>query len=361
MLTLLEAAALSVWSKARTPRVGAFLRGLGAPTASPPGDLLAAALEFAGILPADSLAATLRAEAVHALERAASAGITPVPFGDPRYPRLLALIPDPPAVLWVRGHEAALAGGAVALVGSRGPTPYGTEAALALGADLAAAGITVVSGLARGIDSAAHRAVLQAGGVTVAVLGSGPDVIYPPEHAALADAIAHGGAVVSELPPGTPPRGLHFPARNRIISGLSLAVVVVEAAEQSGSLITAGCAAEQGRDVLAVPGSIFSARQAGCHALIRDGAGVAASAADVLWSVRTSCLLSLAGVAAQPPTVRDAWLDAMPSGEACDLDTLAHRSGLAPAVLLARLLELELQGAVRRAEGSRFVRISRTC
>jgi DNA processing protein len=360
MLTLHDAAALSVWPKARMPRVGEFLRSL-APETSGGADTLLAALEFAGVTPPDGLAATLRDAAALALARAERAGIVPVPFGDSRYPPLLALIPDPPAVLWLRGRVADLRRPAVALVGSRSPSAYGTEAALSLAADLAAAGVTIVSGLARGIDSAAHRGALQAEGSTVAVLGSGPDEIYPPEHGALADSIAGSGAVVSELPPGTPPRALHFPARNRIISGLSLAVVVVEAAEQSGSLITAGCAVEQGRDVLAVPGSIFSGRQAGCHALIRDGAGVAASAADVLWAVRTSQLFGLAGEPDEARPRRDALLESMAPGEACDLDSLSRNSGLPAAVLLARLLELELQGAVRRVAGTRFVRINRTC
>jgi DNA processing protein len=166
---------------------------------------------------------------------------------------------------------------------------------------------------------------------------------------------------VSELPPAAPPRAFHFPARNRIISGLSLVIVVVEAAEQSGSLTTAECAAVQAREVLAVPGSIFSGRQAGCHALIRDGAGIAASAADVHWAVRNSHLRRFVGDVSPLPATADPLLDGMTPGEAYDIDALSRQSGLAPASLLSQLLELELQGAVRRADGSRFVRVSRTC
>lgn len=359
MLTLLDAAALSIWPKARTPRLGEFLHALAA--GSVPGDVLLAALEFAGAAPAEALAASLRTAGALALERAARTAIVAIPWGDPRYPPLLAAIHDPPAMLWVRGREAALRQPAAALVGSRGPSPYGLDAATTLAGDLAAAGVTVVSGLARGIDSAAHRAALQAGGVTVAVLGSGVDTVYPPEHSALADLIEQAGAVVSELPPGTPPRAFHFPARNRIISGLALAVVVVEAAEQSGSLITAEFAVDQGRDVLAVPGSMFSVRQAGCHALIRDGAGIAASVSDVTWALSNSRLRPLAAASTDEALPRNPLLDMMAAGDSYDLDGLARESGLTPALLLSRLLELELQGAVRRAEGGRFVRVSRTC
>lgn len=365
MLTLPDAVALSTWAKAHSYRLGKFLRRQAAAEgdggAPEGGDTLLAALEFAGVCPPETLARQLRDSAARALERAGHRGIVPIPWGDPRYPPLLASIFDPPVVLWVRGHDSALRGVAAALVGSRGPSPYGLDAATALASDLAGSGVTIVSGLARGIDSAAHRGALQAQGVTVAVLGSGPDVIYPGEHEALADAIAEAGAVVSELPPGTPPRAFQFPARNRIISGLSLAVVVVEAAEQSGSLITAEFAVEEGRDVLAVPGGIFSGRQAGCHALIRDGAGLAASAEDVRWALRTSWLRHLADAPADSGHRPDPILAGMAPGEAYDIDALARQSGRSPAAILSRLLELELQGSVRRAQGGRFVRVSRTC
>jgi DNA processing protein len=198
------------------------------------------------------------------------------------YPALLARIADPPPRLWLRGDPRALAVPCVAIVGSRAASPYGVRVAEQLAADLARAGVTVVSGLARGIDSAAHRGALTTGR-TVAILGSGADVIYPPEHEALAQRIldAHG-ALVSELPPGSPPRRGNFPRRNRLISGVSLAVVVVEASTRSGSLQTARFALEQGREVLAVPGTILGERFRGSHGLLRDGAKLVESASDIL-------------------------------------------------------------------------------
>ncbi len=221
-----------------------------------------------------------RAEA--AVRRAADAGITMLPWNHAAYPAALSAIIDPPPVLWIRGPVEALSRPAVAIVGSRAASAYALSVAEQLGADLAAAGLVVVSGLARGVDSAAHRGALAGGGTTVAVLGSGVDVIYPREHEPLAQDIARDGAVISELVPGTPPQAQFFPRRNRIISGLSRAVVVIEAGEKSGSLITARCALEQGRDVLAVPGNVLSGRNRGAHALLRDGARIVESADDVL-------------------------------------------------------------------------------
>jgi DNA processing protein len=183
-------------------------------------------------------------------------GIVAVPIWAPEYPALLRTIVDAPPVLWVRGDIGALAGRAVAIVGSRAATPYALEVARRLGGELAGRGVTVVWGVAGGAAAAAHRGCLEQGGETVAVLGSGPDVIYPSEHRDLASNIAKDGALVSELGPGAPPLPEHFPLRNRLISGISLATVVVEASEKSGSLITARLALEQGRDVMAVPGSV---------------------------------------------------------------------------------------------------------
>lgn len=212
------------------------------------------------------------------------------PLQSARYPALLARIADPPVRLWLRGDPHALRGPCVALVGSRAASPYGLAVAERLAADLARAGVTVVSGLARGVDSAAHRGALAATGATgrtIAILGSGVDVIYPAEHEALADRIVNqGGAILSELPPGSPPRRGHFPRRNRLISGLSLAVVVIEASARSGSLQTARFALEQGREVLAVPGSIVGERFRGSHALLRDGAKLVESASDILEELR---------------------------------------------------------------------------
>jgi DNA processing protein len=318
-------------------------------------------------------ALTLRSRAAEAIERAAAAAMTPIGWNDPAYPAALTAIADPPPVLWIRGQAGALSVPSVALVGSRAASPYGLSVAERLAADLAACGLVVVSGLARGVDSAAHRGALSAG-VTVAVLGSGVDVTYPPEHAPLARDIERKGAVVSELVPGTPPLPMFFPRRNRIISGLSRAVVVIEASEKSGSLITARCALEQGRDVLAVPGNVLSGRNRGAHGLLRDGAKIVESADDILEELGMGPRVRPADTAAvSPPGADDGRgpaptlpkpdlvLDCLAPGEPCDLDEISERSGLNSPRLLPRLFELELQGLVRRLGGGRFVRIDRTC
>jgi DNA processing protein len=303
-----------------------------------------------------SRAATLRGDAAAAIDRANARGIAAVAWNDPAYPTALTTIADPPAVIWTRGCVAPLNALAVAVVGSRAATPYALSVAEQLGCDLAARGVVVVSGLARGVDSAAHRGALAAGGMTVAVLGSGVDVIYPREHAALAARIDERGAVVSELVPGTPPTPFFFPLRNRIISGLSRAVVVVEANEKSGSLITARCALDQGRDVLAVPGNVLTGRNRGAHALLRDGAKIVESADDILEELGL-CAQNAAEVRT-PAASGDPLLACLAPGEPCDLDAIAARSGLGPTTLLPRLLELELQGAIARVGGGRFVRVA---
>ena len=306
----------------------------------------------------------VRALAADAIRRAAAASITAIPWSAPDYPVSLTTIADPPPVLWTRGRVESLSAPTVAIVGSRTASPYGLAVAEQLAADLAACGVVIVSGLARGVDSAAHRGALGAGGVTVAVLGSGVDVIYPPEHKALAQAIDAAGAVVSELVPGTGPLPWFFPLRNRIISGLSRAVVVIEASEKSGSLITARCALDQGRDVLAVPGNVLSGRSRGAHALLKDGAKIVESADDILEELGMTRLGAGAGpggTGAAAPRPADPVLDCLTAGEACDLDEISERSGLQTARLLPRLFELEMQGLVRRAGGGRFIRVDRTC
>jgi DNA processing protein len=316
--------------------------------------------------PPSCRAAPLAERAASALETAARRGIEPIGWTDEAYPPLLRAIFDPPPVLWLRGARPALDPPAVAVVGSRAGSPYAVAVAEQLATDLAARGIAVVSGLARGVDSAAHRGALAAGGVTIAVLGSGADVVYPREHAPLARDIARGGAVVSELVPGTPPQPHFFPMRNRIISGLSRAVVVIEAGERSGSLITARCALDQGRDVLAVPGNVLTGRNRGGHGLLRDGARIVETADDIVEELQ----LGLAGASprargararADGPPEADAVLASLAPGEACDVDTVAERSGIDVARLLPRLLDLELQGRVRRTGGGRFVRVDRSC
>ena len=226
-----------------------------------------------------------------------------------------------------------------------------TIAALAAGALLAAAQLvpTVMAGVR------AHRGAL-AHGRTVAVLGSGPDVMYPREHAPLADDIARDGAVLSEYPPGTPPRAFHFPRRNRIISGLSRAVVVVEAGERSGSLITAACALEQGRDVMAVPGNVLSGRNRGAHALLRDGARIVESVDDILEELGGPFPILATAESLAVSAAKDPLLRVMAPGQPYDLEELSDAAGIDGVRLLPRLLELELHGLVHRIDGGRFVR-----
>ena len=293
--------------------------------------------------------------------------ISAISRGDLRFPTALAAIHDPPDTLWTTGDVDALRAPCVAIVGSRAASPYALEVARRLGADLARRNIAVVSGMARGVDSAAHRGALEGGGVTIAVFGCGVDVIYPPEHRGLAARIAERGALVSEFPPGTPPLKAYFPQRNRIISGLSLAVVIVEAAEKSGSLITADFAMEQGRTVLAVPGNVLGGRNFGAHALLRDGAKLVECADDILEELPLGITDWGLGVSTEKeskrvsPASHDPVLRAMEDGESYDLDEISERSGVDRMKLLPRLLELELAGAVRRIEGGRFVRFHGPC
>jgi DNA processing protein len=310
--------------------------------------------------------AILRRRAAAAVGRAGEQGIAPVCLNDASYPVALAGIVDPPPVLWVRGSVDVLRAQAVAIVGARASSHYGLAVAERLAGDLACAGVAVVSGMARGVDSAAHRGALRASGQTIAVFGTGADVIYPRENDALAQAIVGSGAVVSELVPGTPPLPMFFPLRNRIISGLSRAVVVVEAGEKSGSLITARLALEQGRDVLAVPGNVLTGRNRGAHGLLRDGAKIVESASDILeelgfpdrWcgSDRAACRQPAHGSLRAGDAGEDPVLACLTPGEPSDIDRIAERTGLNPARILVRLSELELEGVVARVGGGRFVR-----
>jgi DNA processing protein len=306
----------------------------------------------------------LRKAAATAAANGAAAGLRSIYWWDPDYPPMLTAIVDPPPVLWLRGSADALVAPAVAIVGSRAGSPYALAVAEQLAADLAQRGVVVISGLARGVDSAAHRGALSANGLTIAVLGCGADRVYPAEHGALAREIAASGAIVSELAPRTAPLPMFFPQRNRIISGLSRAVVVIEAGEKSGSLITARCALEQGRDVLAVPGNVLNGRNRGGHALIRDGAKIVETADDIVeelgMGIGAAGSRSAAGSGAARP-IADPVLAALVPGETFDLDGLAERTGLPPARLLPRLFELELHGFVRREGGGRFMRFDRSC
>lgn len=279
-------------------------------------------------------------------------------LGDPDYPADLLHNADPPLALFVLGQRPVLAHPrCIAVVGSRNPTPQGLENARAFGKAFAEAGLCVVSGLALGIDGAAHAGALDGGGPTLAVVGTGLDRVYPSQHRALAHRIAAQGALVSEFALGTPPLAEHFPQRNRLIAGMSLGTLVVEAALASGSLITARLASEQGREVFAIPGSIHSTQSRGCHSLIRQGARLVESVQDVLEE------LHLSGGAAAPASApcgepAHPLLVAM-GHEPVSLDALLARTGLDTARLQAQLLELELAGEVARLPGGLLQRLAR--
>jgi len=280
-------------------------------------------------------------------------------WADSRYPAWLRVVPDPPPVLWIRGDLSAFEQLSVAIVGSRAASQYARSVARRLAAGLAQAGVVVTSGMARGVDGAAHEGCLDAGGRTIAVVGTGADVVYPAEHDELAGRIVRQGLIVSECPPGTPARAWHFPRRNRIISGLSQAVVVVEASEKSGSLITARTALEQGREVMAVPGSVLYGRNRGAHALIKDGATPIEEASDILdalgragWTPRGVQRCADAGNDRHPVT--EVLAGAGPDG--LDVEGLEGATGLARGALLAELTALELEGRVVRLTGGRFLK-----
>jgi len=275
------------------------------------------------------------------------------------YPEELRHIYDPPPVLYWQGSRLPGEGLKIALVGTRKATPYGLRVALQLACELAEAGVGVVSGLARGIDSAAHRGALKAGGLTWAVLGCGVDVVYPPENRQLYQEIKEKGAVISEFPPGTPPHPGHFPARNRIISGLCQGVVVVEAPSRSGALITADMALEQNRDVFAVPGPITSRASRGCLELIQQGAKMVTCTGDILSEYGFVIPdRSPSGGETRPPL--------LPGEEAVwpflgdvpvHLDFLLSRTGMSPGDLGRLLVQMELRGLVKRLPGGFYQRV----
>jgi DNA processing protein len=278
----------------------------------------------------------------------------------PGYPAALAQVPDPPPLLYVKGRAHLLATPMLAIVGSRNATLQGKTNAEVFAHALGCAGLTIVSGLALGIDTAAHQGALDGGGATVAVVGTGADIVYPARNHALAHRIAKEGCIVSEYALGTPPLPHNFPRRNRIISGLSAGVLVIEAAAQSGSLITAQLAASQGRDVFAIPGSIHSALAKGCHKLIKEGAKLVESAADVLEELRMSPLATARTVPPPPAlsAAAEALLAAM-AHEPVGADTLARLFEAEPGQLSLVLLELELCGQVERLPGGLFQRMNR--
>lgn len=294
-------------------------------------------------------------------------------LGEPGYPALLANIPDPPLLLYIKGRVEHVAHPCVAIVGSRNASVQGKANAAAFAEALSGAGLCIVSGLALGIDAAAHEGALRgaqnARGGTIAVIGTGPDLVYPSRNRALSERIAEQGCIVSEYPVGTPPLPGNFPKRNRIISGLAAGVLVVEAAAQSGSLITARQAAEQGRDVFAIPGSIHAALAKGCHLLIREGAKLVDTAADVLealvssplvdWNAHHQTMSISSTGAGRGSAAHDADADLLAAlgHDPIEPDMLLAELGIGAAALSSRLLMLELDGKVERLPGGRVQRV----
>jgi DNA processing protein len=300
-------------------------------------------------------------EVAKEIERSAQAGAIILPYTAARYPARLKTIADPPPFLYVKGELRDEDERAIAVVGSRSASEYGLRVTRDLCGGLASLGFTIVSGMARGIDAAAHEAALEAGGRTVAVLGSGIDVVYPPEHEQLYQKISRQGAVVSEWSMGTPPISFNFPARNRLISGMAVGVVVVEATEKSGSLITAALALEQGREVFAVPGEAGASRSRGTHQLIRQGAKLVERVEDILEEVAPQ----LAGRSTTPQASLPLALPPNLSPEAKkifelvlgrprQIDEVIETSGLAPAKVSEILLDLEILGLLKQLPGKRF-------
>jgi len=333
------------------PRRATALRSRG-----PLDGLLARPDDHSDVLPPEARQELRSGEARERAERelrlAERRGVRIVGLDEDDYPVRLRHIYDPPPVLYVRGRVAGDEEEcAVAVVGARKATPAGGTLARQLARELASAGAVIVSGLARGIDSEAHRGALEGGGRTVAVLGSGLDCLYPPENAGLAARIARTGAVVSEFPFGTGPHAGNFPRRNRVIAGWARGVVVVEAQARSGALVTARCALDEGREVMAVPGHPSQANAEGTNQLLRDGAAVVRGAADVAEEVGLVMPVTEAA-----PSSSDDLVAVLRADAPLGLDELQARSGRSPGELLARLAELELESRVRRLPGGLFVR-----
>lgn len=331
-------------------------------------------------------AAGLKSDQVSALRAVSEESIRPdlewadldnnhlIPLDSRHYPSNLREIPDPPPLLYITGDTDVLSAPQVAMVGSRNPSAGGRDNAKHFAAELATRGLCITSGMASGIDAAAHHGALSVDGLSIAVTGTGLDRVYPASNRELAHQLAAQGALISELPIGTPPRPHHFPRRNRIISALSCGVLVVEATVRSGSLITARLAAEQGREVLAIPGSIHNPMARGCHALIRQGAKLVETAEDVLEElasqIDTSGLLAKSSQPSSGTTVEHPSTPEAPAGPEADadyahliecighdpvsVDTLIERSGFSSAALSSMLLMLELTAKVHKVSGGRY-------
>jgi DNA processing protein len=357
------------------PGIGSRLRRLLLDRFGSPQEVFAASVQeimavgrIGPTLAASIAAMATSGAAEEVLETCRTRGVDVLTEGGDGYPGLLSRIADPPAMLFVRGRLEPCDSLAVAVVGARNASPYGKRVAWQLAGGLARAGYTVVSGLARGIDAAAHRGALDAGGRTIAVLGTGVLNIYPPEHADLATEVISRGALVSEAPPLADGHAGSFPQRNRIVSGLTLGTVVVEAAERSGALITARLATEQGREVFAVPGQIDCRTARGCHGLIRDGAKLVQGIDDILEelgplfettvgpdgrTVKSPAELDLGDVERR---VLDA-VDAHAVAGACDIDVLVAETNLAASQVLSTVGVLEMRRILRRLPGNRVERL----
>ena len=295
------------------------------------------------------------------VRRASEAGVQIIPFGSPIYPARLRTIADPPPCLYLKGEFRPEDDKAVAVVGTRSASDYGRRVARDLCRGLVSLGFTVVSGMARGIDGAAHDMALSAGGRTIAVLGSGVDRAYPPEHEKLYHRISDRGAVISELPIGSRPLAFNFPARNRLISGLSIGVVVVEATEKSGSLITAALALEQGREVFAVPGEVGASRSRGGHRLIQQGAKLVQSVEDIIEEIAPQLARSGVRPATRPlrvlppsAAVETRRIFDILQDRSLHIDEVIEASGLSASKVSQILLELELQGFLKQLPGNRY-------
>lgn len=327
-----------------------LLRAFGAPEAV----LAASRAQLSAVLPAGAVDRLLTPVPPDALARTLAwlgvPGNELIAWDDPDYPQALLELGHAPPVLYFTGQRAILNRQALAIVGSRNATPQGLENATAFAQALSAAGFAIVSGLAQGIDAAAHVGAMRAAGSTIAVVGTGLDRVYPPQHRALAHAIAAAGGLLSEFAPGTPALRNHFPRRNRLIAGLSRGVLVVEAALSSGSLITARLGGEAGREVFAIPGSIHSPLARGCHRLIRDGAKLVETAQDILDELGTGLRVS-AAPAAETPT--HPLLEAL-GNDPADVDTLCARTAQPAAAVLEALVLLELDGRVSALPGGRW-------
>lgn len=319
---------------------------------------------------ADLRAAGVSAELAHAIDdtresldiraellRMERVGVHAITADSNEYPRLLRHVPGAPPLLFARGSILPVDDIAVAIVGTRRATRYGVDMAARLAADLASAGITVISGLAYGIDTAAHRATVDAGGRTIAVLGSGPDTIYPAQNRRLAERVIEQGALVSEYPVGTKPDARNFPARNRIISGMSRGVIVVEAPTASGAMLTASFAADQSRDVFAVPGQATANSSAGCHALIREGATLITDASQVLEQLNLANHKAHVQVRMTlPESAGERILYALIGTDPLHLDEICLASGRPIYEVTGTLLEMELKGLVRQTAPQHYVR-----